>query len=92
MTLLAVVLMVLLVSCVMAYELAVTRERADDAQRLRVASMDRAMTDMDGRCWVCTAECAVLELVDTGTRYELACLPCATVAKAVRTFNQENAA
>jgi hypothetical protein len=63
----------------------VAKTRAADARhRQRAASMDRALTDAAGHCWVCTAPAPVLELVDVGVRYELACLRCAPVCKARR--------
>lgn len=57
--------------------------RAQEIER-RWASMDAAMTDMNGRCWVCTAEAGMLELVDIGHRYELACTACAEILKATK--------
>jgi len=39
------------------------------------------MTDMTGRCWVCTAEANPLELVDSGHRFDLMCQHCAHVRK-----------
>jgi hypothetical protein len=48
----------------------------------RWLSMDLALTDHRGVCWICQQDAAVLELLDVGSRYELACLACASVLKA----------
>lgn len=43
----------------------------------RWLSMDMALTDMRGVCWICQQDAAVLELLDVGSRFELACRECA---------------
>ena len=78
---LTAIVALLVVAAWVAYEDALVREAVDRAEAIRVESMDRAMTDMDGRCWVCTAEANPLELVDSGHRWDLMCLHCATVRK-----------
>jgi type II secretory pathway component PulJ len=72
-------------------ELHAQTQRWDALQR-KHDSMDRAMTDMDGRCWICTAEANPLELVDSGARYDLACAACAHTVKTMKTLPQERAA
>lgn len=73
----------LLYACRVFYRDAKAREAMDRAAALRVESMDKAMTDMNGRCWICTEEAGWLELVDAGARFELACVPCAEATKLV---------
>jgi|GEM_PF-3389998 hypothetical protein len=80
---LTAVVALLVVAAWVAYEDALVREAVDRAEAIRVESMDRAMTDMGGRCWVCTAEANPLELVDSGHRWDLMCLHCATVRKSM---------
>lgn len=83
MILLTTLLGVLLLATWVAYGDATTKEAVERRAALRLSSMDKAMTDMDGRCWVCTAEANPLELVDTGRRFELACGPCAALTHAL---------
>ena len=80
---LTAIVALLVVAAWVAYEDALVREAVDRAEAIRVESMDRAMTDMDGRCWVCTAEANPLELVDEGPRYALACIACAHTLKSM---------
>lgn len=75
--LLIAVLALLLVAAWVAYGQASAREAADR----RLASMDAAMADMNGHCWVCTGPARVLELVDAGYSYALACSQCAETLK-----------
>lgn len=89
---LVVTLVALLYACRVHYQLAKSREAIDRAERLRVASLDRAMTDDAGACWQCTAPASVLELVDCGDRYGLFCAPCAAVAKALQAPTRQGAA
>ncbi|MCA2991173.1 hypothetical protein [Gemmatimonas sp.] len=63
-------------------------EQAKQAER-KHRSLDLAMTDDRGRCWICTAPANPLELYDTGDRHELACLACAQTLKTLRTARQE---
>ena len=83
MIVLTALLAVLLLAAWVTYGDARVKEAVDRAAALRLESMDLAMTDMTGRCWVCTAEANPLELVDTGRRFELACGPCAALTKAL---------
>jgi hypothetical protein len=79
--LLTALLALLLVGAWVAYGDARVKEVLDRAAELRLKSMDLAMTDMTGRCWVCTAEANPLELVDSGHRFDLMCQHCAHVRK-----------
>lgn len=83
MILLTALLALLVVAAWVAYEDARVNEAMDRAEAMRDESHDRAMTDRDGRCWVCTAEAEPLELVDSGHRWELACLACAHTIKSM---------
>ena len=97
---------VLLGSTVIAYRRVRQREAADarvraliaercaafDAEQRRMQQLDRAMSDDRGACWICTAPVGVLELVDAGDRYELACAGCAETLKLRRVLRQERAA
>ncbi len=85
-----VLLVILLAFAADAYSVAKAKEAEDRLDAARLASMDAAMTDMAGRCWVCTTEARMLELVDIGYRFELACGSCADILKA--TTRQERAA
>lgn len=85
-------LVALLYACRVHYRIAQAREASDRAERLRVDSLDRAMTDDAGVCWQCTAPASVLELVDCGDRYGLFCAPCAAVAKALQAPTRQGAA
>jgi hypothetical protein len=78
---LTALLAVLLLAAWVTYGDARVKEAVDRAAALRLESMDRAMTDMTGRCWVCTAEANPLELVDSGHRFDLMCQHCAHVRK-----------
>jgi hypothetical protein len=78
---LTAIVALLVVAAWVAYEDALVRESVDRAAAMRLESMDRAMTDMTGRCWVCTAEANPLELVDSGHRFDLMCGHCAHVRK-----------
>jgi hypothetical protein len=81
MIVLTALLAVLLLAAWVTYGDARVKEAADRAEALRSISMARAMTDTNGRCWVCTAEANPLELVDSGHRWDLMCLHCANVRK-----------
>ena len=81
MILLTALLCVLLLAAWVTYGDARVKEAADRAEALRSISMARAMTDTNGRCWVCTAEANPLELVDSGHRFDLMCGHCAHVRK-----------
>lgn len=52
----------------------------DTLQRKHL-TLDAACKDINGKCWVCTEPHGVLELVDAGARYELACVQCAHILK-----------
>lgn len=82
--LLTALLVILLAFAADALATARAKEAEDRTDAARIASMDAAMTDMGGRCWVCTSEAGVLELVDSGHRYDLACMECAHVLKATK--------
>lgn len=63
-------------------------ERAQQMDR-KHRSLDAAMVDDRGRCWICTAPANPLELLDTGARHELACLDCAQTLRTLRGARQE---
>lgn len=88
---LTALLAVLVLAAWVAYEDARVKEAVDRAEAIRTVSMARAMTDMEGRCWVCTAEANPLELVDSGHRWDLMCLHCATVRKSMNTVTRRAA-
>jgi hypothetical protein len=55
-----------------------------DVLNRKHATLDAACTDLNGRCWNCTEPHRVLELIDVGTRYELACPTCSELLKVRR--------
>ena len=92
MILLTALLAVLLLAAWVTYGDARVQEAADRAEALRSISMARAMTDTNGRCWVCTAEANPLELVDSGHRWDLMCLHCAHVRKTMNPHTRSRVA
>jgi hypothetical protein len=90
--LLTALLAVLLLAAWVTYGDARVKEAADRAEALRLKSMDLAMTDMTGRCWVCTAEANPLELVDSGHRFDLMCGHCAHVRKTMNPHTRSRVA
>lgn len=78
---LTVVLFLLVAFAADSYHVARGKEEAEARSTKRWETMDLALTDERGVCWVCQQHSGVLELVDVGRRYELACLDCAHVLK-----------
>lgn len=84
MLVLAVLLLILVAFALDAYHTARAHEARDRREAARFRTMDAALTDERGSCWVCQAPAPVLELVDAGRRFELACMACAAALKALK--------